>query len=88
MGETVPEHSEGRGLWSFKVKPDVFPDWHVQPDGADAVTDEERAIRLDALAFKRMAFREHAESWGDGPRSGRSRARRRGEDGPKAVCGG
>ncbi len=29
--------------------------------------------------------REHAKSWGAAPRSGTSRARRRGEDGPKAV---
>src|SRR3712207_1615937 len=29
--------------------------------------------------------REHAKSWGAGPRSGTSRARRRGEDGPKTV---
>ena len=29
--------------------------------------------------------REHAKSWGAGPRSGTSRARRRGGDGPKAV---
>ena len=28
---------------------------------------------------------EHAKSWGAGPRSGTSRARRRGGDGPKAV---
>ena len=48
----APERAGERGLWSFKVKADAFPDWQVQPDSADAVADETRRVMLDALAFK------------------------------------
>lgn len=68
----TPERAGERGLWSFKVKADAFPDWHVQPDTADAVTDETRRVMLDALAFKRMAFHDLRDAMeGKSPRHGR-----------------